>query len=296
MEKVSECDGYTVHHSMADGIERISYLPHTPQSPTPLLLQHGMWHGAWVWSQWQEIFARAGYESHAYSLPGHGRSPVQRPTKLCTLGYYRKFLNREVERLDTLPVLVGHSMGGALVQRFLKYDCDDLPAAILLAPWTLRSTYADGLLPMLRRDPLGALWALCLSAHPFVRSPKRAAQSFIGPGALYTPEELYQRLDRESGLLLLQHNPPFWFPKKDFKTPLLWMAGERDALITEKGARKSARLIGAEYICVPQAAHNLMVEASYIETANNVLNWLEEKLPPSAKPAPSEVLLATAAG
>lgn len=212
------------------------------------------------------------------------------------MGYYRKFLREEIERLDTLPVLIGHSMGGALIQRFLKHEHDDFPAAILLAPWTLRSTYADGLLPMLRRDPLGALWALCMSAQPFVRNPRRAAQSLIGINALFSPEELFARLDKESGLLLLQHNPPFWFPKTEFQTPLLWVAGERDALITEKGARKSAERIGANYICVPQAAHNLMVEASYVETANNVMNWLEDKLRPHRGAVPLEALAATAAG
>ena len=119
---------YTISHTVQDGIERIVYTPEVKRFEMPILMQHGMYHGAWCWQFWQELFAEWGWESIAISLPGHGQSPVQRPIRWCTLGYYLRFLAAEIERLQQRtfqrPILMGHSMGGALTQWVLKYVGD----------------------------------------------------------------------------------------------------------------------------------------------------------------------------
>src|SRR5512138_1696248 len=110
-----ETPTFSVQHSIHNGIEWITYLPRQRRFETPILMQHGMWHGAWCWQPWQELFATWGWESHAHSLPGHAGSPVQRPLRWATLGYYFEFLRaEEIERFPRRPVLMGHSMGGAL--------------------------------------------------------------------------------------------------------------------------------------------------------------------------------------
>src|SRR5262245_60882064 len=75
---------YNVTHTIEGGIERVVYRPDQPRFSTPILMQHGMWHGAWCWRYWQELLAEWGWESHAFSLPGHAGSPVQRPIRWCT--------------------------------------------------------------------------------------------------------------------------------------------------------------------------------------------------------------------
>ena len=37
---------YTVSYTVQDGIERVVYTPEERRFATPLVLQHGMWHGA----------------------------------------------------------------------------------------------------------------------------------------------------------------------------------------------------------------------------------------------------------
>jgi pimeloyl-ACP methyl ester carboxylesterase len=64
---------------------------------TPILMQHGMFHGAWTWQWWQPLFAEWGWESVAVSLPGHGASSTQRQIEFCTLDYYLGFLKAEVD-------------------------------------------------------------------------------------------------------------------------------------------------------------------------------------------------------
>jgi pimeloyl-ACP methyl ester carboxylesterase len=269
-----DTDKYAMRHTVENGIERIVYTPKARKHVTPILMQHGMWHGAWTWQWWQPLFAEWGWESVAVSLPGHGASPVQRQIELCTLDYYLGFLKAEVDRLDQPPVLMGHSMGGALTQWYLKY-VGDLPAAVLVAPWLAFSTLLDAPKVMLLDPLLAPVSSLAWSATPWVRSPRHAAKVLITDGAVITPEELYDRLGPESQLVVLQHNPPFWTPPDDVRTPLLWVTGEKDAVISVPQATRSAAFYQAEHIIVPEAGHNLMMEVSYWETARAIVEWLE---------------------
>jgi pimeloyl-ACP methyl ester carboxylesterase len=276
-EQTSETAIFKRIHTVEDGLERFIYLPQNRRFETPILLQHGMWHGAWCWQLWQELLAEWGWESHAFSLPGHAGSPTQRPIALCTLDYYLGFLKAEVERLPRPPVLMGHSMGGALTQWYLKYG-GDLPAAVLVAPWVSHSTFQDGLWRLLQLDPLGcALMSLTWTATPLVRSPLRAARALTSEGAVYSPQALYARLGPESALVLYQHNPPFWSPPRNVGTPLLWLAGEKDAVIGETAERRSAAYYRADYVMVEQAGHNLMMEHNYCQTAEIIHDWLVQQ-------------------
>jgi pimeloyl-ACP methyl ester carboxylesterase len=273
-------DAFSIQHSIDNGIERVVYTPKHRRFKTPILMQHGMWHGAWCWQHWQELFASWGWESHAISLPGHAGSPAQRPVYFCTLGYYLRFLKVEVERLlPRKPVLMGHSMGGALTQWYLKYVGDDLPAAVLVAPWDLRGNFADGAaLRWLRLDPLGVL-LVSLSGFTwlYIRTPQHAAQKLISTQAIYTPEELHARLGSESVWVMIQHNPPWWRPPERLKTPLLWLAGEMDATIGVEAERRSARYYQADLVVVPKAGHNLMMEYNYRETVETIHEWLTKR-------------------
>ncbi len=271
-------DGYVVRRAVERGIERVSYTPLEPEHETPLLMMHGMWHAAWCWEPWQELFARWGWASHAFSLPGHGASPEQRPLARCTLDYYLAFLRQEVQRLPHRPVLMGHSMGGALVEWYLKYVGQDLPAAVLLAAWPSHSLLLDGVPNVLRLDASILLRMMIdWDARSFVRSPQAAARALLGPQAVVSPEDLYRRLGSESALVLFQHNPPFWSPPRQVSLPILWVAAQRDRLISESAQRKSARYYGADYALVPGAGHNLMMEARHADIAERIQRWFQEQ-------------------
>lgn len=279
IKETFETKPFYVRRTLEDGIERVIYTPKHRRFETPILMQHGMWHGAWCWRHWQELLAEWGWESHAFSLPGHASSSRRRPIRFCTLGYYLRFLKAEVNRLPCKPVLMGHSMGGALIQWYLKFIGDDLPSAVLVAPWTSHSISADVSLRVLRLDAFGFLLAMLTGwATPFIRTPTQAAKNLISPHAMYSPEELHSRLGPESILVLIQHNPPFWFPPKIVRTPMLWVAGEIDALVGEKAQRRSAEYYGADFIVASGAAHNLMMEHNYRRTAETIHQWLHNRV------------------
>jgi alpha-beta hydrolase superfamily lysophospholipase len=78
----------------------------------------------------------------------------------------------------------------------------------------------------------------------------------------------------ESALVMMQHNPPFWRPAENVKTPILLLAGEKDAVVPVEPLRKSAAHYNAEFRVIPGAGHNLMMEKSYQETAGQIHDWL----------------------
>ncbi len=272
----AETETYERIHTIEDGIERVVYLPKSRRFKTPILMQHGMWHGAWCWQHWQALLAGWGWESHAFSLPGHAGSPTQRPIPLCTLDYYLSFLKAEVDRLPQRPVLMGHSMGGALTQWYLKH-VGNLPAVVLVAPWVSHSTMKDGFWLIFNLDPLSNILSSLSWTSEMVRNPYRAARALITEGALYTPQALHAKLGPESVIVMYQHNPPFWSPPEEVNTPMLWLAGERDAVVDEPSERRSAAYYNADYVMVEEAGHNLMMEHNYRQTAKTIHNWLVEQ-------------------
>ncbi len=265
---------YTVQHSIETGIERISYFPKVRQFETPLLFQHGMFHGAFCWENWQKLFAEWGWESHAISLPGHGNSPIQRPIHQCTLDYYTDFLRAEVKKMDRNPVILGHSMGGAILQWYLKY-CGQPAAAVFVASWGAKSIMGDDALKVVRQDPaiIPAIWRDWHSGA-WIRSERHTANLFLDPNSVVSAAELHRQLKPESTLVLLQHNPPFWFPPEKIKSPSLWLAAENDALISEADARRSAAYYAGDYLFVPHAPHNIMMAQNYAQTAEKIRDWL----------------------
>jgi len=271
-------EGYTIHHSVEDGIERIVYTPTLRRFATPILMQHGMWHGAWCWQPWQEHLAEWGWQSVAVSLPGHGLSPQQRPLDQCTLDYYLGFVRAEIERLDPPPIYFGHSMGGALAQWYFKYVGENLPAAVLVAPWVAHSALADGLPRFLRNEPLAVLETMhTLSATPLVNTPGRAAKVLLGPKSTWSAEQLSARIGPESALVMFQHNPPFWKPPEQVKTPILWLAAEKDQAIGLRLSRRSAQHYRAKLVQIPDAGHNLMMEPNEAEIIRQVHDWLVDQ-------------------
>src|SRR5882757_2285721 len=100
--------------------------------PAPLLFVHGANHAAWCWDEhFLEFFADKGYRALAVSLRGHGRSPTSKPLRKCSVADYVDDVASVADTLDTGPVIIGHSMGGFVVQKYL--ESHDAPAGVLLA-------------------------------------------------------------------------------------------------------------------------------------------------------------------
>jgi pimeloyl-ACP methyl ester carboxylesterase len=121
----------TVTHgtSSYSGLELLHAEPEG-EAKDPILFVHGAGHAAWCWDNWMVAAAGAGHPAYALSLAGHGSSPGS--LYRSTLGSYVEDVMRTIASLPSPPVIVGHSLGGLIVQKVLeRYPAR---AGVLVAP------------------------------------------------------------------------------------------------------------------------------------------------------------------
>jgi len=125
-------------------LEIISREPEEQRFATPLLFVHGTGHGAWCWDEhFLPFFAARGFSAHAVSLRGHGKSDIRGKLKWVSVANYVDDVFRAASRLPAKPVVIGHSLGGLVVQKYLEKH--SAPAAILVAPSPSEGMFLSGL-------------------------------------------------------------------------------------------------------------------------------------------------------
>jgi pimeloyl-ACP methyl ester carboxylesterase len=142
--------------------------------PTPLLFVHGAWHSAWCWDEhFLDFFADNGYRALALSLRGHGGSPTAKPIHTISIADYVEDVVTVAEGLPTPPVVIGHSMGGFVVQKYL--ETHQAPAGVLLA-----SIPPKGIGPFLMRWTKRQPWPMTCEQTPQPRPAARQSLRRIG--------------------------------------------------------------------------------------------------------------------
>ena len=83
----------------------------------PLLFVHGGYCDSWCWEPFfLPFFAARGYAAHAISLRGHGDSGGHETLFVAGFDDYAADVERVASALPAPPVLIGHSMGAAVVE------------------------------------------------------------------------------------------------------------------------------------------------------------------------------------
>src|SRR5262245_5143193 len=159
-------------------LDIVSKCPSHNPHPTPLLFIHGMLCTASCWEvHFLDYFAQPGFMSHALNLRGHGKSEGRERLRWTRIADFVEDVINVVGQLPSPPVLIGHSMGGFITQKYLEDH--DSPAAVLLS-----SPSPAGLLPTAIRSawrhPLVfAKVNLTLTLLPFIATPQLAREAFF---------------------------------------------------------------------------------------------------------------------
>jgi len=258
-------------------IELIKEEPVSDERPTPILFVHGMWHAAWCWAEhFLPYFAHHGYRSYALSLRGHGGSEGREGLRWMSLKDYVSDVDQAASQMERPPVLVGHSMGGMIVQKYLESNL--APAAVMLASAPPKGVLAATMRVFLRHPLIFMKANLTLSMYPVVSTEALTKEAFFSADM---PEqkvrEYFSRLQDESYrayLDMLGLNLP---DSKAVKTPMLVLGAARDAIISPLEVEHTARAYDTKAEIFPDMAHDMMLDRGWETVAERILNWLREQ-------------------
>ena len=258
-------------------LEIISKYPVESQHPKPLLFIHGMLHGAWCWDvHFLDYFSQHGFAAHAVNLRGHGNSEGWDKLRWTRIADYVEDVANAVRQLPSPPILIGHSMGGFIIQKYLEDNT--APAAVLLS-----SPSPAGLLPtalrIARRHPLAfAKVNITLSLLPVIATPQLAREAFFS--ADFPDEQLraYWKLMQDESYMAFLDMVALNLPKPvKVKTPLLILGVARDNMLKPSEIESTARAYHTQYEIIPDVAHNSMLELGWQTVAERILVWLKER-------------------
>jgi pimeloyl-ACP methyl ester carboxylesterase len=253
---------------------------HESDKPS-LLFVHGAWHGAWCWDEhFLAFFAEQGYRSLALSLRGHGNSPAPKPMRLCSIADFVADVASVANNLPQPPVVIGHSMGGLVVQKYL--ESHDAPAAVLVASIP-PSGITKFLLRRIKRHPwrMARSLAVTKSLRGVAGTPAMAREIFFSELASEPDVLRYTALlcEEYAGRIALDL---LWLdlPRPGLVTgPVLVLGAEDDACFTQAEVGATAAAYRTEAEIYPRMSHDMMLDPGWLSVARRIQAWLEITTP-----------------
>ena len=262
-------------HPAESPLEVRERLPAAATRKPPLLFVHGGYCDAWCWEPYfLPWFAARGYRAYALSLRGHGASGGGRMLFAAGLDDYEADVEHVAGELDAPPILIGHSMGAAIVERIVAKR--PVRGAALLAP-----VPPAGLLPMATRlaaenpeyliqlgglDPARLSSAVLTTLRPFYFTPDVAPEILA---------EAVHHLNTESPRALMDLSLRLhWALPVANHRPLFVLGAEGDRICTPDDVRATARHHRVTATIVPGLAHMMMLEREWRTAAEALEGWI----------------------
>lgn len=258
-------------------LELISKPAASSPHPTPLLLVHGAWHAAWCWQEhFLDYFSAQNYNSYAFSLRGHGASEGREHLRWMSIADYVRDVASVASQLPTPPVVIGHSMGGLVVQKYL--ETHPAPAGVLLASVPPAGVLATTL-RIARRHPLEfAKTNLTMRMYPIVGTPQLARESFFSAGISEENLQIYFRQIQDEAYRAFIDMLALSLPKPQrVKTPMLVLGGSSDNIFHTNEVEATAKAYHTQAIIFKDMAHDMMLEPGWKAVADQIISWLKER-------------------
>ncbi|MGB0238526.1 MAG: alpha/beta hydrolase [Cycloclasticus sp.] len=266
---------YSAEHPALDVIER------HPKKITrkPLLFIHGANMSAWCWDEYfMPFFTTLGHPTYAINLRGHGKSGGSAMLATNSIADYVHDLQRVIDRIGEPPILIGHSLGGLIIQKYIEKET--VPACVLMA-----TVPVDGLIPSIIDLVLNPTFYMQMNLTGLMGSwfsPIDVTRKSVFSG--HVDDEVVIRYCAE-----MQQGSPkalldtLWLGlpthKNPFRIPILALSADEDTFFRPAHIRKTAKAYSADYLNMKKTGHTMMIDAHWRESAEAIDNWLEKNSP-----------------
>ena len=254
-------DGLKVEHTQPEGDRR----------SLPIVLVHGLWADAWVWERWLPHAASRGWDAWAVQLRGRqGSRPVADLGKVRIEDFVRDV--RDVLQRLGPAIVVGHSMGGLIVQAVAASDERVRAAALVSAIPPRGILAASG--PMIRRSP--RFLPAILAGRTFAPRRSDAAALICNASPPDVLEQYTARVVADSGTVARQIllgavriDPAL------VRCPAIIVGMGRDRISPPSVHPKLAERYGGDLVMFPDLDHLHVVGPRWRGPADAVLDWAD---------------------
>lgn len=250
----------------------------------PLLFIHGAYTAAWCWAEhFLPFFAAAGYDCHAPSLSGHAGSRQREYLDSYSIDDYVNDVAETVAGLAQPPVLIGHSMGGFVVQKYLEQN--PAAAAVLMCSVPPQGLAASAFGMLFSRPNLFVdLNRLMTDGQVAIGSLQEAL--FAQPVDLADMAR-YLKMAQPESHRAIWDMMLFNLPRSSHllanlprgRDDLLIIGAEQDMIIPPSLVQMTARSYGNEASLYAGMGHGLMLERDWQVVAQDILDWLGQRFP-----------------
>mgnify|MGYP000600200714 CR=1 FL=1 len=187
------------------------------------------------------------------------------------LNHYREILKAKAKK----PILIGHSMGGMVVQKFLERQ--SAPGVVLMSSVPPQGLLGSAFgLAFSRPHLLGDLNRIMGGSQPQIDTLRHA---------LFHEAIELERLQRYYHLCQPESHRAIWdmslfdlpLVSRMQLPPMLVLGAENDVLIPPDQVRMTARRYGAEAHILPGLGHGMMMESDWRVAADPIVAWLKSQ-------------------
>ena len=240
-----------------------------------ILFIHGAWHGAWCWEKYFiPEFTKRGFHCVAFNLPKHDKPGNTKGINTLSLNDYVEALKEEVQKLDQVPIIIGHSMGGLVLQKYL--ETETCQKAILLAPAPPTGVLRTTLNFLKKSYTLPNL--LTFNLYGLINTAEKSKWAFFSEDLPNEElQEYTKNLCGESYRAFLDMLYPNVKVNNHLKIPMLVMGARNDNIFTVQEMETTAKKYNADLIIVEDIAHDMMLDANREKVSSAILEWIENQ-------------------
>jgi pimeloyl-ACP methyl ester carboxylesterase len=257
------------------------------EKPKTIVLIHGMYQNNHSWTNWKEYFEKKGYKVYAPSYPYHIGSPKylneNSDPKLADLTFkpVLDYMMAFVDSLPEKPIIIGHSIGGLIIQKIV--EADKAALGIALAPanppkisvfnWRYIRSNFRMVSPFRRRD------IACRSKDEYKWLNFTFFNTLDDSTAKLEIDKYFVPESRKLAKSTAKECSPINFSKPH--VPMLFISGEKDndlppPLIYKNYLAYSHKESKIDYYQFPNKSHYIASEPGWEDVVKYVHDWIEQ--------------------
>jgi alpha-beta hydrolase superfamily lysophospholipase len=257
------------------------------KSKPTVLLVHGMWSDQNTMHEVQNAFVEQGFPVEALCLPYHctkAEHTLESKKQLAQtrLQDYVEYIIEQVRRQESPPILVGHSMGGLLVQLVAaQVPCSKLILLSSAAPAGINGLSLSVIRTLGRNMLRFPLWLKVTEVEL-----NNVMYGIANSQGSEVQQDIYEHSTYESGMatfqitmgLVLGERSAAYVHSQNIQCPVLIIGGTSDRITPITIQRKIAERFGDRSLLVeiPGCCHWTVGGKYFPQIRSKIFNWLNE--------------------